>query len=190
MQVLQTLMFMEIFAKVSVFVSVWDSTNTSQTLKCFTRLLLVSLFYFSLWSSVNVQGGLENLEKYLNFEKRFQGHEKTLKIEEIKKILEKTLNFGVTTLTFVESKILVSRIEAVYRKSEKLAKSWDRSTIPARDPSTKLGRRDRRESRRDVWAGLSRSKTPNVNRATFEPASWPCAGYRRLRTDGEMTRRA
>ena len=69
---------------------------------------------------------LENLEKYLNFEKRFQGLEKALKIGEIKKILEKTLNFGVTSLTFVESKILVSRIEAVCRKS--LAKSWDRST--------------------------------------------------------------
>ena len=68
----------------------------------------------------------ENLEKYLNFEKRFQGVEKALKIGENKKILEKTLNFGVTSLTFVESKILVLRIEAVCRKS--LAKSWDRST--------------------------------------------------------------
>ena len=25
----------------------------------------------------------------------------------------------------------------------------------------------------------------DVDRATLEPASWPCGGYRRLRTDGE-----
>ena len=75
-----------------------------------------------------VRTDLENLEKYLNFENCFQGLEKALKIAKIKKILEKTLNFGVTSLTFVESKILASNRsrEAVCRKS--LAKSWDRST--------------------------------------------------------------
>ena len=71
---------------------------------------------------------LENLEKYLNFKNRFQGLEKALKIAKIKKILEKTLNFGVTNLTFVENKILASsrERERICRKS--LAKSWDRST--------------------------------------------------------------
>ena len=41
------------------------------------------------------------------------------------------------------------------------------------------------EGRRDAWAGRSRCKTVDVDRATLEPASWPCVGYRRLRTDGE-----
>ena len=75
---------------------------------------------------IRVRTDLENLEKYLNFENRFQGLEKALKIAKIMKILEKTLNFDVTSLTFVESKILASSREAVCRKY--LAKSWDRST--------------------------------------------------------------
>ena len=67
--------------------------------------------------SFRVRTDLENLEKYLNFENRFQGLEKALKIAKIKNILEKTLNFGVTSLTCVESKILASSREALCRKS-------------------------------------------------------------------------
>ena len=38
----------------------------------------------------------ENLEKYLNFQNRFQGLEKSLKNAKIEEILEKALNFGLT----------------------------------------------------------------------------------------------
>ena len=94
-----------------------------------------------------VRTDLENLEKYLNFKNRFQGLEKVLKIAKIKKILEKTLNFDVTSLTFVESKILASRREVVCRKS--LAKSWDRST------SGEGAGVDAKKT--DAWAGWCRS---------------------------------
>ena len=137
---------------------------------------------------------LENLEKYLNFKNRFQGLEKALKMAKIKKILEKTLNFGVTNLTFVENKILTSSRETVCRKifGEELGSKHERG-----------GRRDTRERRRmRGWVevdprcascavlGCKTVDSADVDRATLEPASWPCGGYRRLRTYVKMTRMA
>ena len=85
----------------------------------------VQLFSARRCTFDRVRTDLENLEKYLNFKNRFQGLEKALKIAKIKKILEKTLNFGVTNLTFVENKILTSR--------DSLSKNlWRRVEIEAR----------------------------------------------------------
>ena len=83
---------------------------------------------------------LENLEKYLNFKIRFQGLEKALKIAKIKKILEKTLSFGVTNLTFVENKDTSRRAEKQFVEKffgEELGSKHERR-----------GHRDRRERRR------------------------------------------
>ena len=64
-----------------------------------------------------VSTDLENLEKYLNLKNRFQGLEMALKIAKIKKILEKTLNFGVTNLTFESRKVgLGTTVEYIERK--------------------------------------------------------------------------
>ena len=126
---------------------------------------------------VRVRTDLENLEKYLNFEMRFQGLEKALKIGEIKKILEKTLNYGVTSLTFVESKILVSRIEAVCRKA--LAKSWDRSTsgVGAGIDAKADGMRGR--------VGVDPRLRTSIARRLNLQHGLACVGYRRLRNDDQ-----